>query len=299
MPMIWARLRAAVVLALAFGLSACGGGEKQEATSPSPGVINVVTTISTINSFVIGVGGERVHVTNIVPVGASPETFQPTPQDVATIAQAQLLVENGAGLETWLGRLLGNASSPNVRIVVCTDGMPVKNDNPHLWMDPQLAKRYVISIRDALIALDPSHANEYRSNTNRYNGKLDALTSRIQSQIHTIPASKRYMIVFHNAWQYYNDRFGITTLGFVERNPGQEPNPQQIAELVDLAKQHGVRAIFSEPEYSPKLLSTIAQGAGIGIVENLYDDSIGTDPRVSDYISMLEYDTGVIVKALK
>ena len=293
-------MHAVVVLALSFGVAACGGGEKQQtSTSASPGTINVVTTISTINSFVEGVGGSRVHVTNIVPVGASPETFQPTPQDVATVAQAQLLVENGAGLEEWLARLLRNASSPNIHIVVCADGLPVKNDNPHLWMDPQLAKRYVMKIRDALITIDPSHANEYRSNTNRYNGQLDALTSRVQSQINSIPASKRYMIVFHNAWQYYNDRFGITTLGFVERNPGQEPNPQQIANLVDLAKQHGVRAVFSEPEYSPKLLTSIAQGAGIGIVENLYDDSIGTDPRVRDYISMLEYDTGIIVNALK
>ena len=100
------------------------------------------------------------------------------------------------------------------------------------------------------------------------------------------------MIVFHNAWQYYNDRFGITTLGFVERNPGQEPNPQQVAQLVDLAKQHGVRGVFSEPEYSPKILQSIAQGAGIQVVEDLYDDSIGTDPRVATYTAMLTYDTG-------
>ncbi len=291
-------LQAVVVAALALFVSACGGG-KQAATLGADGKINVVTTISTINSFVVGAGGDKVRVTNIVPVGASPETFEPTPQDVATVSQAQLLVENGAGLETWLGRLLSNASSPNVRAVVCADGLPVVNDNPHLWMDPQLAKRYVVKIRDALIEIDPKDANEFRRNANLYNGKLDALTSHIQAQIHTIPAEKRYMIVFHNAWQYYNDRFGITTLGFVERNPGQEPNPQQIAELVDLAKQHGVRAVFSEPEYSPKLLNSIAQGAGIGVVENLYDDSIGTDPRVSDYISMLEYDTNIIVNALK
>lgn len=289
-------LRAVAVVAIA-GLVACGGA-KQPAAAPS-GKINVVTTISTINSFVVGVGGDRVRVTNIVPVGASPETFQPTPQDVATVAQAQVLVENGAGLETWLGRLLRNASSPGIRVVVCADGLPVKNDNPHLWMDPQLAKRYVFKIRDALIAADPAHATQYRGNAYRYNGELDALTAHIQSQINTLAPSKRYMIVFHNAWQYYNDRFGITTLGFVERNPGQDPNPQQIAALVDLAKQHGVRAVFSEPEYSPKLLYAIAQGAGIGVVENLYDDSIGTDPRVRDYISMLEYDTNVIVNALK
>jgi manganese/iron transport system substrate-binding protein len=297
-PLMRGFLRAIVAVVLAFAMSACSGG-KQAATSPSDGKINGVTTISTLNSFVTAVGGDKVRVTNIVPVGASPETFQPTPQDVATVAQAQLLVENGAGLEEWLGRLLSNAAAPNVRVIVGADGLPVKNDNPHLWMDPQLAKRYVEKIRDGLIAVDPKDAAEFRANAARYNAKLDALTARIQARINTLPPSHRYMIVFHNAWQYYNDRFGITTLGFVERNPGQEPNPQQIAALVDLAKKHGVRAVFSEPEYSPKILTAIAQGAGVGVVEDLYDDSVGTDPRVRDYISMLEYDTGVIVNALK
>mgnify|MGYP001366580333 CR=1 FL=1 len=298
MPRLSEALRNASVVALAVVIAACSGA-KQQAAPLAAGKVNVVTTISTINSFVVGVGGDRVKVTNIVPVGASPETFQPTPQDVATVSQANVLVENGAGLETWLGRLLSNASSPNVRVVVCTDGLPVKNDNPHLWMDPVLAKRYVEKIRNALIAADPRDAAEFRSNAERYNGKLDALTARIQAQINTIPLERRYMIVFHNAWQYYNDRFGITTLGFVERNPGQEPNPQQIANLVDLAKKHGVRAVFSEPEYSPKLLYAIAQGAGVHVVENLYDDSIGTDPRVSNYISMLEYDTSIIVNSMR
>ncbi|MGA8532689.1 MAG: metal ABC transporter substrate-binding protein [Candidatus Tumulicola sp.] len=299
MPPLVARLTA-LVAAGAFALDLFGCAARNESSNAqSPNKIQVVTTISTLNSFAIGVGGDRVQVTNIVPVGASPETFQPRPQDVASISQAQLLVENGAGLETWLQRLLRNTAAPNVRVVVCADGLPTKNDNPHLWMDPQLAKRYVLKIRDGLAAVDPKDATIFASNAARYNRQLDALEARIRAKIATIPPSKRYMIVFHNAWQYYNDRFGITTLGFVERNPGQEPNPQQIADLIDLAKQHGVHAVFSEPEYSPKLLYAIAQGAGISVVENLYDDSIGTDPRVANYIAMLEYDTDVIVKALK
>jgi manganese/iron transport system substrate-binding protein len=261
--------------------------------------IQVATTISTLNSFVQGVGGEHVSVKNIVPIGASPETFAPAPQDVATVADANVLVENGAGLESWLDRLLRDAGARDLRVVVCADGLSVKNLNPHLWMDPVFAKHYVLRIRDTLIAVDPSHAADYRRNATAYNARLDDLTRQIRKQIATIPPSQRYMIVFHNAWQYYNDRFGITTLGFVERNPGQEPNPQQIAALIDLAKQHHVRGVFSEPEYSPKLLYSIAQGAGIKVVENLYDDSIGTDPRVANYIAMLTYDTSVIVETLK
>ncbi len=271
--------------------------------SPTPvreaGKIRVATTISTLNSFVQGVGGEYVIVKNIVPIGASPETFAPAPQDVATVADANVLVENGAGLEEWLDRLLRDAGSRDLRVVVCSDGLPVKNLNPHLWMDPVLAKKYVSRIRDALVAIDPAHADAYRRNAASYDARLDELTAHIRAQIATVPPSRRYMIVFHNAWQYYNDRFGITTLGFVERNPGQEPNPAQIADLIDLAKQHRVRAVFSEPEYSSKLLYSIAQGAGIEVVENLYDDSVGTDPRVANYVAMLTYDTDVIVKALK
>jgi manganese/iron transport system substrate-binding protein len=261
--------------------------------------VRVATTISTLNSFVQGVGGEYVSVKNIVPVGASPETFQPTPQDVAAVADANVLVENGAGLETWLDRLLRDAGARNLRVVVCAAGLPVKNLNPHLWMDPVLAERYVLKIRDALIAVDPAHADAFRRNAVSYNARLAELTKQVRTQIATIPPSHRFMIVFHNAWQYYNDRFGITTLGFVERNPGQEPNPRQIAQLIDLAKAHHVHGVFSEPEYSPKILYAIAQGAGIRVVEDLYDDSVGTDPRVATYPLMIAYDTGVIVKTLK
>lgn len=291
------------IIALALLLTSCAHGAGQthsdNAEARPNGKINVATTISTLNSFVEGVGGKYVTVKNIVPIGASPETFQPSPQDVAAVADANLVVENGAGLETWLDRLLRDAGSSNVRVVVASQGLPVKDLNPHLWMDPVLAKAYVAKIRDALIATDPQHADAYRLNAENYDKQLDALIAQIRRQIATIPPSQRYMIVFHNAWQYYNDRFGITTLGFVERNPGQEANPQQIADLIDLAKQHHVRGVFSEPEYSPKILHTIAQGAGIEVVEDLYDDSVGTNPQVANYNAMLNYDTGVIVKTLK
>jgi len=284
---------------LAIALLALAGCARASNNGAAPGKIHVATTISTLNSFVQGVGGEHVSVTNIVPIGASPETFAPAPQDVAAVSDANLLVENGAGLETWLDRLLRDAGNHNLRVVVCADGLPVKGSNPHLWMDPVLAKRYVEKIRDALIALDPAHAGDYRRNAAGYDARLDDLTRQIRAKIDTVPPSHRYMIVFHNAWQYYNDRFGITTLGFVERNPGQEPNPQQIAQLIDLAKAHHVHGVFSEPEYSPKILHSIAQGAGIRVVEDLYDDSVGTDPRVATYLAMLNYDTDVIVKTLK
>jgi manganese/iron transport system substrate-binding protein len=289
------------VLLICAALVACSNASNSSATATATAnaPIPVVTTISTFNSLVQGVGGNLVHVQSIVPVGASPEDYEPTPQDAVTLSQAKILVANGAGLESWLAPLLKNVPSKSVRVVVGADGLAVKNLNPHLWMDPENAKVYVTKIRDALIAVDPTHEAEYRANAQAYEAKLEALNAWIGQQVQTIPPNQRYMIVFHNAWQYYNDRYGITTLGFIEANPGQDPNPAAVAHLVDLARSHHVRAIFSEPEYSKKLAQQIASGAGVHVVTDLYDDSIGTNPRVGDYISMLTYDTNVIVGSLK
>lgn len=288
--------------ALAALLTACSGSALRQAQGDNSGTggrIPVLTTISVFNSFVKAVGGAHVDVHSVVPIGASPETYQPSPQDVAYVNNARLLVENGAGLESWLQRTLQNASNSSLQTVVCTAGLPVKGGNPHLWMDPQLAKSYVDKIRDALIRIDPANRDDYATNAIIYEAKLDALTREIKQRIAQIPPQQRTMIVFHNAWQYYNDRFGIRTIGAIELSPGQEPNPQYIAHLVDLAKQYQVRAVFAEPEYSPKLAQALAQSANVRVVANLYDDSIGANNAVRDYISMLRYDTNVIVTSLR
>jgi ABC-type Zn uptake system ZnuABC Zn-binding protein ZnuA len=292
---------AAAFVGAALGLMSCtsGGGSSSGASPGSAGVpIAVLTTISTFNSLVSAVGGTRVRVGSLVPVGGSPEDYQPTPADIARLRGAQLLVENGLGLEAWLARTIENARNPNLRVVVASDGLPAKGGNPHLWMDPELARGYVRAIRDALAKIDPADRDLFASNAQAYDRQLLALEREIAKRIATIPPASRTMIVFHNAWQYYDDRFGLRTLGVIELAPGQEPNPSYIADLVRLARANHVRAVFAEPEYSPKLIQTLAESAGIKTIENLYDDSIGTDPRVHDYSSMLRYDTGVIVKAL-
>lgn len=290
------RLTRMLAVLAVVALAACGGSK----SALKPGdQIQVVTTFSTLNSFVNAVGGPYVHVQNLVPIGASPEDYQPAPQDIATLADAQVLVMNGAGIEAWLTNTLANAKNPNLKVVVCTDGLPVKIGNPHLWMNPDFAKVYVQKIRDALTAVDPTHGPAYAANAARYDLALDALSASIARKIATIPPDQRNMIVFHNAWDYYDARFGLRTIGAIEVSPGQDPNPQHIAALVDLAKQYHVRAMFAEPEYSPKLVQTLAQSAGVKVVTDLYDDSIGGDPRVHDYTSMLTYDTDAIVKALK
>ncbi|TAM57731.1 zinc ABC transporter substrate-binding protein [bacterium] len=276
---------------LSLALPACTSGG-------APATGGAVATMSTLASLTSAVVSPHLAVTSLVPVGASVEEFQPRPRDVATLHGARLLVENGAGLETWLRDTIDGAKNPELRVIVCTAGLPVEQQNPHLWMDPAYAKIYVEKIAAAAALADPADARDYAEASQRYGRRLDQLDRWIRMQIATIPPDRRTMIVFHNAWYYYAKRYGIQLVGVVERNPGQEPSAYELANLVDLAKRHHVRAVFAEPQFSPKLVQQLARSAGIRTVENLYDDSVGERPEVADYVSMMRYDTVTIVKAL-
>jgi ABC-type Zn uptake system ZnuABC Zn-binding protein ZnuA len=213
------------------------------------GGLQVVASTSTLASLVTGVLGDPTRVHSIVPVGSSPETYQPAPQDIEAVHNADVLVENGAGLESWLQGTLDNARNGHLRIVVCTDGLPVRDGNPHLWMDPVFARAYVAKIRDALVAADPANAVTYRKNAAAYDAKLRALIARTHRKIGTIPVARRAMIIFHNAFVYYNARFGIRNIGVVEVVPGADSNPQHLSQIVALARANHVRAVFAEPAF--------------------------------------------------
>lgn len=283
-----------VAATLAFLLVACSHGSDRPA-----GPLRIVATTSTLASLARGAAGQEADVRSLVPVGVSPEDYQPTPADIAALHDADVLVENGAQLEGWLDATLRNAANPHLRVVVCTEGLDVRDDNPHLWMDPEYARAYVAKIRDAIDAADPAHAGAYQAAAKAYDGQLAALTARTRAKVATIPPARRSMIVFHNAFDYYARRFGLRIVGAIEPTAGAEPNPEHVAELVRLARANGVRAVFAEHEYNDRLARTLAESAGGLTVAFLYDDSLGTDPAVSTYIGMIDTDTDTIVRALK
>jgi ABC-type Zn uptake system ZnuABC Zn-binding protein ZnuA len=277
-------------LVLLFG--GCSGGP----TPTAAGGVALATT-STLASLTAGVTGGPVP--SLVPIGVSPEDYQPAPRDIERLHAARVLVENGAGLENWLDATIRNAANAQLVRVVCTDGLPVRAANPHLWMDPEFARDYVGKIRDALAAADPERAAAYRANATAYDAKLVALEDRTRRKLAALPPERRTLIAFHNALDYYAARFGLRVVGTIEPTAGAEPNPSHIADLVRLARRYHVRAVFAEHEFSPKLAHALAQEAGIRVVSFLYDDSVGTDPKVADYIGMIDFDTDAIVTALR
>jgi len=284
--------RSTVLLALV--LASCSHD-----TARAPGPLRIVATTPTLASLARGAAGSGPSIVSLVPVGASPEDYQPVPQDIVALREADVLVENGANLEGWLAPTIANAGNPALRIVVCTDGLPVVNGNPHLWMDPVYARAYVGKIRDALVAADPTDAGAYRATAADYDRQLVALTARIRVKIATIPPPRRAMIVFHDAFDYYARRFGLRIVGAIEPVAGAEPNPEHIAEIIRTARAIHVPAVFAEHEYSDKLAESLAASLGGVKIAFLYDDSLGAAPDVQTYIGMLDVDTDTIVQSLR
>lgn len=293
---------------LAAALAACLLGYCSAPPQPlHPEKTAVVTTISTLASLVASVGGSKIELRTLVPVGASPETYDPKPSDLIALAHARLLIENGAGLERWLKKLLRSAAGPDLRIIVLSDGLPVagradpndrESGNPHLWLDPVLAQAYVRKIARALAEVDPPNARYYAANAREQSRRLEELDRWVRSKIETIPLERRAAITFHDAWYYFNRRYGIRTLGAIEPSPGQEPSAEHFAQLVALAKSNHLRAVFAEPQFSPKLARQLAESAQIKTVTDLYDDTLGTTPELSTYEGMMRHNVDTITAAL-
>jgi zinc/manganese transport system substrate-binding protein len=302
--MILSKTLAAIFAVLT--LAACARMSVPSAPAQASKKLLVVATTSTLASLVQTVGGDKADVRWIVPIGASPETYQPVPQNLIDISRAAVVIENGAGLEAWLSKLLA-AAPVSAKRVVLSDSLPAaiahpngsEYANPHFWLDPNDAKVYVTAIAQALAAVDPRNASYYQANAATERARLTVLDEWIRKQIAAIPPSRRAMIADHDAWYYFDRRYGIDDVGAIEKSPGKEPSAADMVALIAQARTHHVHAIFAEPEFSPRLAKQLADSAGITTVTDLYDDSLGTAPGLDSYEGMMRHDVSTIVAALK
>lgn len=273
-------------------------------------------TISVIRDLVEEVGGERVEVETIVPVGGSPETFQPSPSDAQKISESQVVFQNGLGLEGWLDDLLQSAGGEEVRVVELAEGLETVEDNahageeehaeeehahmegnPHLWLDVSNAQIYVERIRDALIEADPDGAEEYRANAEEYLAELEELDRHIREQAGEIPEENRKLVTFHEAFPYFAEAYGFEQVGVILRNPDAEPSSREVAEVVRAIREEDVPAIFTEPQFNSGLADTIAQEADVEVYE-LYSDTLSDTAVAGSYEEMMRTNIDRIVEAL-
>lgn len=293
-----------LALACLLSVSACAAAPAPSATRPK-----AVATINILADLVGQVAGDRVEVSSLIPVGGDPHTYEPVPHDVQKVAQAQIVFYNGLGLEKWLEELIENAGGQRVSVVLTrglrpafqTEGRYRGDPDPHLWMDPVLAKKYVENARDALVAFDPAGRSAYEANAARALRELDALHAWIQEQVARIPPHRRKLVTTHDAFRYFGQRYGFRVVGTIWGiSTEDEPSAQEIARLVDRIRAERVPAVFVETTINPKLMERVAREAGVRVGDKLYGDSLGPPGSDADtYVKMMRHNVRAIVEALR
>jgi ABC-type Zn uptake system ZnuABC Zn-binding protein ZnuA len=288
------------LLAAVSTIAACS------APTASPDVgspVRVVATTTVFADIVAAIGGDHVTAESIIPAGVGPEDYEPRPEDARKVAEADLIVANGVGLDDFVTDVIEAAGDPDAERLVLGDSIPTISidgeENPHFWLDPSLVERfYVPAIRDTLARLRPAAADELAASADTYAASLRELDETSKDKLSVIPAEDRKLVTFHDAFPYFAEHFGFEMVGVILENPGQEPSAAELAALVGEVKAAGVKAVFSEAQFDPKLARTLADEAGITeVVTTLYNDSLGPPPADS-YIGMITWDVDEIVKAL-
>lgn len=298
----WPRPLVTVVAVVAIVLAACSPG----ASSPRPpaDTLRVVATTTVFADIVGAIGGDHVTVDSIVPAGSGPEDYEPRPEDARKISEAELIVSNGVGLDDFLSGIIDAAGSATAERLVLGDGIPTitvdGEENPHFWLDPSLVEgHYVPAIRDTLVRLIPTARTDIEASATAYATSLRELDESSRTKLDVIPAERRKLVTFHDAFPYFAAHYDFEMIGVILENPGQEPSAAELAALVRTVKDAGVTAVFSEAQFDPKLAQTLADEAGITkVVTTLYNDSLGPAPA-DTYIGLMTWDVDEIVKALR
>lgn len=268
--------------------------------------LKVVTSASIFKDMAENIGGDKVDVFSIVPIGGDPHMYEPKPSDAQLVKSAELILVNGLTFEGWIAKLIetSNTKAPTITI---TEGVDViKSDtyenaaDPHAWMDANNGLVYIENIKDALVSADPANSKYYIKNYTEYKAQIIKLDAYIQSEIQKIPRTKRILVTSHDAFAYYGRRYGLELNALKGISTEAEIQTSDMVRVKNRIRDSGVPAIFVESTIDPKVIQQIALDNGVEIGGELFADSLGDeDSEGATYISMLTYNTNVIVNALR
>lgn len=298
-----------VLLGLLFAAAGCTAAPAQDNADPSGLKIMATTTI--VGDVVRQIAGSQNQVTTLLPEGADPHSFQPAPQDIVKVADADVIFANGAGLEEFLQPLLKNADS-KAEVVPLSDGLQLLDaqgsqaeehpgGDPHTWFDPNNVIQWTQVIEAKLSTLDPANAQAYAANAQKYRDQLKELDAWIQDQVAQVPSANRKLVSDHTSFTYFAHRYGFTQEGAIL--PGYstmaEPSAQELASLEDTIRSLGVKAVFVGVTTNKSLSERVARDTGTRLVF-LYTGSLsGTEGPAASYLGLMRFDVSEIVKALK
>jgi zinc/manganese transport system substrate-binding protein len=264
--------------------------------------LNVVASFSILGDFVRNVGGDRVSVVTLVGPNGDAHVYTPAPADAKKIADAKLVIVNGLGMEGWLPRLVKSAGSTGAVITATSGIVPRKlgaDADPHAWQSVANAKVYVTNIRDALAAADPAGAGVYRTNTQNYLAKLDALEHEIKAAVAQIPQDRRKVISTHDAFGYLASAYGLEFVAPSGVSTESEASARDIARIITQIRSQKIPAVFLENISDSRLIRRISAETGARVGGTLYSDSL-TDEKgdAPTYIDMVRHNIKALTSAL-
>lgn len=302
----WPTVRLGIICAIALaGMSVTACGDDDTGGDPQDGKVRVVTTLPLFADFVRQIGGDRVEVTALLPSGSDPHTWEPAPRDVQKIAEADVAFANGLDLEPAAIKVLQanlRHKAELVELAVASSEMPIVGfdtplPNPHLWLDPDKAQNYARTISESLIFVDPENEPYYEQNRERYSRQIGDITSTVREKLASIPDERRKLVTTHDAFQYFASFLGLESVAVVVAGPGQEPSPEDIADLARAIRDQAVPAVFVEPQISAEsdTLRQAADDAGVQVC-TLYSDSL--DEKVTSYIELMRFNADELARCL-
>jgi ABC-type Zn uptake system ZnuABC Zn-binding protein ZnuA len=297
---------------IVFFLSACSANN-----IPDTGRLKVVVTTTILGDVVSAIGGGHIDLTVLLPADSDPHTFEPAPRDAAIISEADLLVVNGLGLETFLEPLLANAGDT---VVVTAsvgieplegsheeghegeehDAEEAHDQDPHVWQDPTNVIVWAQNIAAALSEHDPANADTYEANANSYIVQLNELDAFIMQQVSVLSAEQRVLVTDHEALAYFAHRYEFEIVGVVVPSVSTVagPSAQEMAALQHAIEERRVPAIFIGTSANPDQVAQLANDLGIEIVA-IYGEALsGVSGPAATYLDMMRYNVDAIVSAL-
>jgi zinc transport system substrate-binding protein len=236
--------------------------------------ITVVASFYPLYEFASRVVGDRAEVSSLVPAGVEPHDWEPTAEDVSRGRAADVLVINGAGFERWAGdmeaKVVANTSE-GLEFNYEEEQQAVDDDdehghgdatddggvnNPHIWLDPMLAKHQIDKIRNVMASSDPANADYYNQNADRFTAELDSLDAFIRSELAN--CDKSDFIAFHDAFTHFSERYGLRQHSIHGASPEGEILPQTMQQIIELANEFDINIIYSEDLIDSRLADTIA-----------------------------------------
>lgn len=263
----------------------------------------VLTTFSVLADLVDAVGGGHVRVDSITKVGAEIHGYEPTPSDLVRAQDADLIVDNGLGLERWFERFLHSVDAPHAVLSDGVDPVDIRSGdysglpNPHAWMSPTAAATYVDNAIDALSALEPGHAADFEANGELLKDELAALLADFRAGLADADVSA--LVTCEGAFSYLARDAGLEEAFLWPVNSDSEGTPRQIGNVIDFVEEHRVPTIFCESTVNPSAQEQVALATGATLGGTLYVDSLSAAAGpVPTFVDLLRHDLDTITEGL-